>query len=76
MAAADRVMKGEENDLFQRLESDGAFGALKGKFESLMDPARHVGRAPEQVREFLADEADPVLKERKALLGWKAETRV
>ena len=76
MAAADRVMRGEENDLFQRLESDGAFGALKGRIKELTDPARHVGRAPEQVREFLAGEADPVLKERKALLGWKAETRV
>ncbi|HEU4338872.1 MAG TPA: adenylosuccinate lyase [Planctomycetota bacterium] len=76
MAAAERVMRGEENDLIQRLENDGAFKAVKGKLDGLMDPARHVGRAPDQVREFLADEADTVLKERKSLLGWKAETRV
>jgi adenylosuccinate lyase len=76
MAAAERVMKGEENDLLKRLESDKAFAVLKGGFDGLLDPARHVGRAPEQVREFLADEVDPVLKKWKALLGWKAETRV
>jgi adenylosuccinate lyase len=76
MAAAERVMKGEENDLFERLKKDGAFDALKGRIDGLLDPARHVGRAPEQVREFLADEVDPILKERKSLLGWKAETRV
>ena len=76
MAAAERVVRGEENDLIERLENDGAFKALKGKWAGLMDPARHVGRAPEQVREFLADEVDPVLKKWKSLLGWKAETRV
>lgn len=76
MAAAERVMRGEENDLLERLKKDGAFGSLKGRFDGLLDPARHVGRAPEQVREFLEIEVDPVLKERKDLLGWKAETRV
>lgn len=76
MAAAERVMKGEENDLLERLKKDGAFGALKGRIDGLLDPVRHVGRAPDQVREFLADEVDPILKERKSLLGWKAETRV
>jgi adenylosuccinate lyase len=76
MAAAERVMKGEENDLLKRLENDKAFGAVKGGFKEMLDPARHVGRAPEQAREFLAGEVDPVLKERKSLLGWKAETRV
>jgi adenylosuccinate lyase len=76
LAAAERVMKGEENDLLERLKKDGAFGALKGRFDQLLDPSRHVGRAPEQVREFLESEVDPVLKERKSLLGWKAETRV
>ena len=76
MAASDRVMKGEENDLLERLKNDGAFDVLKGKFDGLLDPASHVGRAPEQVREFLKEEVDPVLKARKDLLGWKAETRV
>jgi adenylosuccinate lyase len=76
MAAAERVMKGEENDLLKRLESDKAFAMLKGGFDGMLDPIRHVGRAPEQVREFLKAEADPVLKQRRELLGWKPETRV
>ena len=76
MKAAERVMRGEENDLLKRLEDDGAFGILKSRRDGLLDPARHVGRAPEQVREFLESEVDPVLKARKDLLGWKAATRV
>jgi adenylosuccinate lyase len=76
MEAAERVMRGEENDLIERLKSDAAFRKVKGRLDGLLDPARHVGRAPEQVREFLAEEVDPVLKDRKDLLGWKSETRV
>ena len=76
MKAADRLMEGGENDLLERLKNDGAFGFLKGRIDGLLDPSRHVGRAPEQVREFLEAEADPVLEARKDLLGWKAETRV
>jgi hypothetical protein len=49
---------------------------LRDRFDGLLDPARHVGRSPEQVKEFLEAEVDPVLKARKDLLGWKAETRV
>jgi len=76
MEASDRVMRGEENDLLERLKNDGAFRKVKGRLDGLLDPSRHVGRAPEQVKEFLEAEVDPVLKARKDLLGWKAETRV
>lgn len=76
MAAAERVMNGEENDLLDRLESDEAFRGVRGRMNGLLRPRRFVGRAPTQVREFLAAEVDPVLKARKALRGWKAATKV
>jgi adenylosuccinate lyase len=41
-----------------------------------VDPLRFVGRAPEQVDEFLAAEVDPVLAERSDLLGDAPEVSV
>ena len=53
---------GGELDLLDRLASDPAFAAVRSSFGTLLDPARYVGRAPEQVREFLAEEVAPVLE--------------
>jgi adenylosuccinate lyase len=33
----------------------------RGELEQLLDPVRFVGRAPQQVREFLAEHVRPVL---------------
>jgi adenylosuccinate lyase len=52
---------GERNDLIARLASDPAFGVIRGRLESLVDPARLVGRAPEQVQEFVTEEVRPLL---------------
>jgi hypothetical protein len=40
------------------------------------DPRRYVGRAPEQVEEFLRAEVDPVLAARRELLGDVGEVSV
>jgi len=52
------------NDLLERLAADPAFGALGVSVDDLrltLDPSRFVGRAPQQVDEFLAEEVEPVL---------------
>ncbi len=61
--AAARVVKedGKPNDLIQRIAADPQFAAVHDKLDDLMDPALYVGRAPEQVDEFVAAEVDPVL---------------
>ncbi len=76
-AAAARV-KGEagENDLLERLAADPAFAAVKGDLPSLADPARHVGRAPSQVTEFLDAEVEPVLARHRAAAGLASDLRV
>ena len=62
MAAADRVKQGDgENDLLDRIRGDEAFAALRDGLDDLTDPAAFVGRAPQQVEEFLAEVAGPVL---------------
>jgi adenylosuccinate lyase len=61
-AAGDRLKdQGGENDLLDRIAADPAFGLTPAEITVAADPARFVGRAPEQVDEFLAAEIDPIL---------------
>lgn len=63
VAAADRLKDGaEENDLIERIEADPAFGLDRAELALALDPARHVGRAPEQVDAFLRDHVEPILE--------------
>lgn len=61
-AAAAEIKAGREPDLPRRLMEDPAFGEVAGKLDELLDGSRYVGRAPEQVEEFLTAEVDPVLE--------------
>jgi adenylosuccinate lyase len=67
---AGKVVKGEgkPNDLMERIAKDPLFKAVHDDLERLIDPKLFVGRAPEQVDEFLTEEIDPVLEANKALL--------
>lgn len=70
MAASRRIKEeGLDNDLLERLRNDPAFAAVKEDFDHLTDPSAFVGRAPEQVREFLEEEVRPVLEAHKDLLA-------
>lgn len=55
--AAGVVVKGQgkANDLLERIRTDPAFGAVHSKLDTMMDPQLFVGRAPQQVEEFVAD---------------------
>ena len=68
---AGAVVKGEgkPNDLLERIAKDPLFAAIHSKLDTLVDPKLFVGRAPEQVDEFLLDEVKPVLDTNKALLA-------
>ena len=74
--ASAALHRGEPNPLRDRIAADPAFAAVRGRLEELFDGSRYVGRAPEQVVEFLRDEVDPVLAERKALMGVVGQVRV
>jgi len=49
------------NDMLDRLSADPSFGVSVADMESALDPHRFVGRAPQQVEEFLADVVEPLL---------------
>ena len=62
LAAADRVkQQGEANDLMSRLAADEAFASVD--LDAMMDASQFVGRAPEQVAEFIEDVVGPVRAE-------------
>jgi adenylosuccinate lyase len=60
---AQRAVKdgAPRNDLLERLAEDPGIGLSLGELREVIDPARFVGRAPEQVDEFLRDVVDPIL---------------
>lgn len=61
-AAALEMKQGRAADLVQRIASDEAFGMDEAAISELMRAGRFVGRAPEQVDRFLADEVEPLLE--------------
>jgi adenylosuccinate lyase len=60
---AGKVVKehGLPNDLLKRIADDPAFAAVHGSLDKLLDPMLFVGRAPEQVVEFMEECVDPIL---------------
>jgi len=61
-ASADkRSRDGSPADLLERIAGDPAFGLDSERIASAASPARLVGRAAEQVEEFVRDELDPAL---------------
>jgi adenylosuccinate lyase len=60
-AARARDDGSQRNDLLQRLAADPMFALTTEEIASLLNPARYVGRAPQQVDEFLAEALEPAL---------------
>ena len=78
---AGRVVKeeGKPNDLLDRIAADPMFtslGVTKESLASVLDPADYVGRAPEQVTEYLRNVVKPVLDANSDVLGESAEINV
>jgi len=57
-AAAQVKQYGRKNDLIERLKGDAAFGAVD--FKDVLKAKHYIGRAPEQVDEFLREVVAPI----------------
>jgi len=68
---AGRAVKqyGKDNDLIERLEADPNFASVKDRIRDMLEPSNFVGRAPQQVQEFIAAEVDPILEANAHLLA-------
>lgn len=74
--AAARVVKdqGGENDLISRLQADSAFAGID--WAAAMDASKFVGRAPQQVDEFLSEVIAPIRARYPDVPADAAEVRV
>ena len=68
--------KGLDNNLLDLIAEDPAFGLSREDLEKTMEPLRYVGRAPQQVDEFLEEVIRPLLRENADVLGMTAEIHV
>jgi adenylosuccinate lyase len=76
MAAAGAMKEGLANDLIERIAHDPAFGAIQDQLPALLSPARFVGRAPQQVEEYLAAIVHPLLRQAEPYAPVDAEVHV
>ena len=75
--AASRLKTGDgKNDLLERIGADPAFSSIHASLDELVDPRRFIGRAPQQVDEFLAEEVAPVLRDRATVQPPEGSVRV
>ncbi len=61
-------VEGKPNDLIERIVKDPTFKLEAKDVEALLNPAQYVGRAPQQVVDFLNEEVNPILEMNKELL--------
>ena len=75
--AAYRLKAGDgQNDLLERIAADPAFAAIADQLEDLVDAKRFVGRAPQQVDDFLTEVVEPLLAERAHIQVPEGEIKV
>lgn len=73
-AAAQVKQHGRSNDLLARLRADAGFGEVD--FEAATEASQFVGRAPQQVDEFLQEVVEPIRQRYSDSLGDPAEVNV
>jgi adenylosuccinate lyase len=69
-------VEGKANDLVNMIASDPTFSLSRQEIDAIMDANNFVGRAPQQVEEFIGENVQPVLEKYAAILGLKAEIEV
>lgn len=74
-AAAEQVKKfGKHNDLIDRLRKDEAFAKID--FKAVLNPKAYIGRADEQVDEFIKSTIAPIRRKYRGSLNRKIELNV
>ena len=61
-------VEGKPNDLIDRILKDPSFNLKAEDVDALLNPILYVGRAPQQVDDFISEEVNPVLDSNCALL--------
>lgn len=75
-AAAVVKHEGGDNDLIKRVRNTPYFAPIHAQLDSLLDARTFVGRAPEQVLQFIEEEVNPAIKPYQAQMGGSVELNV
>ncbi len=73
-AAAQVKQFGKHNDLIDRLKDDEAFAKLD--FKTVLNPKGYIGRAPQQVDEFIKEHIGPIRRKYRDRLNRQVELKV
>lgn len=77
MEAARMVkMEGKPNDLIERIEKDPYFKMDRQELHEALKPENFIGRAPQQVDDFLNECIYPILRDNADVLGMHAQLSV
>jgi adenylosuccinate lyase len=71
-AGAVVKQEGKPNDLIERIRKAPFFAPIISQIDALLDPSTFIGRAPQQVDRFLAQEVRPALEKYSAGFGGEA----
>jgi adenylosuccinate lyase len=63
--------EGLDNNLCELIAADPSFGITLEEINQLLEPINFVGRAPQQVNEFVNGEVAPILEANREFLGMK-----
>ena len=75
--AARRIKEeGLENDLIERISADNSFGMTYEDIMAVLTPAHYIGRATQQVENFIERDVLPILEKEQGNLGIKVELKV
>jgi adenylosuccinate lyase len=75
-AASEAIHDGRPNPMRDLLAADPLFAGVAGDLDALLEGSRHVGRAPQQVVEFVEGTVDPALEPYREISARDAELRV
>lgn len=75
-AAKEVKLHGRSNDLIERLVKDDDFKMSEEEIRGILKPINFIGRASEQVDDFMAEQVMPIIKENEEDLGIKVELSV
>lgn len=70
VGAAKKIKnEGGENDLIQRIANDPIFGLSAEEIKNMLEPQKFIGRAVQQVEEFLSRDVKRIIDDNKDCLG-------
>ena len=76
MKQVDAIRKGEGYDMLSEMKKSGLFNIPESSWDKIGDLSNYIGRAPQQVEEFITELVEPLLKKNKEFIGIKSEIRV